>query len=92
MTFNAEDLYYSNFAKNQLRYCKERDRRSYDKINEIIADILENGYGGGFHPKMLSGKLKKYCRKEVDEKNRIVFKIEDGKVYIAQVMGHYDDH
>jgi toxin YoeB len=92
MKFRKEDLDYSNLAKKQLKFCIERDKHSLAKINDIIADILLNGYGGGFHPKMLSGKLKKFCRKDVDDKNRVVFKIEDGKIYIAQVMGHYDDH
>jgi toxin YoeB len=92
MNLREEDISYSRLAENQLDYCKKKDKRSLEKIELIIADILDNGYGGGFHPKMLSGKFKKFCRKDVDDKNRVVFKIEDGKIYIAQVMGHYDDH
>jgi toxin YoeB len=92
MKFTENDIDYDRVAEKQLDYLEVRNKRMLDKVDDIIDDILENGYGGGFHPEMLKGNLSGWCSKEVDKKNRVVFKIKDGRVRIAQVMGHYSDH
>jgi toxin YoeB len=90
--FNREDLNYDKLATKQLEKLYERDEQHFEKVIAIINDILEFGYGGHFRPEMLKSNLSGWCSKEVDKKNRVVYKIKDGKILIAQVMGHYDDH
>jgi toxin YoeB len=92
MNFSESDLDFDKIALKQIAKISERDPQHFAKVTEIVEDICKNGYGGGFHPEMLRGNLSGWCSKEVDKKNRVVFKIKDGRVHIAQVMGHYDDH
>ncbi|MDR0946205.1 MAG: Txe/YoeB family addiction module toxin [Ruminococcus sp.] len=92
MKFTKKDVLFSKQAQKQLDYCSQRNKRMHNKIRMIIDDILEFGYGGHFRPEMLSGNFSGACSKEVDKKNRVVFQVKDNKIYITQVMGHYNDH
>ena len=68
------------------------DKRTLKKINQLIIDIIRNGNNGIGHPEPLKGNLSGYWSREIDEKNRITYKILDnGKVLIAHCNGHYSD-
>ncbi|MBQ7216945.1 MAG: type II toxin-antitoxin system YoeB family toxin [Synergistaceae bacterium] len=43
------------------------------------------------HPEPLAGNLQGEYSRRIDEKNRLVYHIEDGKSYIAHCRGHYTD-
>jgi toxin YoeB len=89
--FIDNDFDYDKLALKQLDVLSARDPIHYKKVLQIIDDISEYGYGGHFHPEMLRGNRSGWCSKEVDKKNRVVFIINNGRVQVAQVMGHYDD-
>ena len=68
------------------------DKRTLKKINTLITDILRNGNEGIGHPEPLSGNLSGYWSREIDEKNRLIYKIlVNGKVLVTHCNGHYDD-
>ncbi|MDR2869174.1 MAG: Txe/YoeB family addiction module toxin [Deferribacteraceae bacterium] len=60
------------------------DKRTIKKINQLIRDIVRNGNMGLGHPEPLKHALQGYWSREIDEKNRLVYKIlDDGNVVIA---------
>ena len=61
---------------------QSQDKRTLRKINKLLQDIERNGYNGIGKPEPLKGDLSGFWSVEIDEKNRIVFRIEDGKVEI----------
>ncbi|MDR1330187.1 MAG: Txe/YoeB family addiction module toxin [Oscillospiraceae bacterium] len=68
------------------------DKRALKKINTLIRDIIRNGNEGIGHPEPLRGDLTGYWSREIDEKNRLIYKLlDDGKVLIAHCNGHYSD-
>ena len=68
------------------------DKRTLKKINQLITDIIRNGNEGIGHPEPLKGNLSGYWSREIDEKNRLTYKIlENGNVLIAHCNGHYGD-
>ena len=68
------------------------DRRTLNKINKLIADIIRTGNEGIGHPEPLKGDMSGKWSREIDEKNRLIYKIlEDNRVEIYQCQGHYDD-
>jgi len=68
------------------------DKRTLKKINQLIKDIIRNGNEGIGHPEQLKGNLTGYWSREIDEKNRLTYKILDnGNVLIAHCNGHYSD-
>ena len=67
-------------------------KRIIKKINQLIKDIIRNGNTGIGHPEPLKHELSGYWSREIDEKNRLVYKILDnGNVLIAHCKGHYKD-
>jgi len=68
------------------------DKRAIKKINALIRDIIRNGNIGIGHPEPLKGNLSGYWSREIDEKNRLIYRIfDDGKIEITQCKGHYSD-
>ena len=58
---------------------------------KLIKDIDRNDYVGIGKPEPLTGDLSGYWNRRIDDCNRIVYKIKDGTVLIAQCGSHYRD-
>jgi toxin YoeB len=68
------------------------DKRTIKKINKLIRDIIRNGNDGIGHPEALKGNLSGYWSREIDDKNRLIYKLlDDGKILIVHCNGHYSD-
>jgi toxin YoeB len=68
------------------------DRRTIKKINQLIRDIIRNGNDGIGHPEPLKGNLAGYWSREIDEKNRLTYKLlSDGRILVVHCNGHYSD-
>ena len=68
------------------------DKRTLKKINRLIKDIIRNGNTGIGNPEPLKGNLEGYWSRDIDEKNRLVYRIlDDDRVEITQCKGHYAD-
>ena len=61
-----------------------RDVKTLKKINRLLKDIDRNGYKCTGKPEALSGNLAGFWSVRIDDKNRVVFRIVDGKVEIIQ--------
>ena len=68
-----------------------QDKKMLKKINRLLMDIDRNGYQCIGKPEPLSGNLQGYCSVRIDEKNRIVFRIENNNIEIIQCGTHYRD-
>lgn len=68
-----------------------RDVKTLKKINRLLKDIDRNGYKCTGKPEALSGNLAGFWSVRIDDKNRVVFRIVDGKVEIIQCGMHYRD-
>jgi len=82
-------------AWEKYLYWQGQDRRTIKKVNELLKDIERNGYKGKGKPEPLKGDLAGWWSVKIDEKNRLVFKIEeqDGErmLIISQCGTHYKD-
>ncbi|MCI8857219.1 MAG: Txe/YoeB family addiction module toxin [Clostridiaceae bacterium] len=67
------------------------DRKILKKINLLIKDTERNPFQGLGKPEPLSGDLSGWWSRRIDEKNRLVYRIRDGKLEIAQCGTHYGD-
>ena len=68
-----------------------QDKKMLKKINRLLMDIDRNGYQCIGKPEPLSGILQGYWSVRIDEKNRIVFRIENNNIEIIQCGTHYRD-
>ena len=57
----------------------QQDKKTLRKINRLVRDIQRNPYDGIGHPEPLSGNLSGWWSRHIDEKDRIVYKVEKGR-------------
>ena len=82
---------WTDEAWDQYLYWQTQDKRTLKKLNNLLNDIDRNGYNGIGHPEPLKENLSGLWSREIDEKNRLVYKIEDGCIKIFQCKNHYSD-
>ncbi|MBR1615642.1 MAG: Txe/YoeB family addiction module toxin [Treponema sp.] len=67
----------------------QSDRKLLKKANELLKDIERSPFDGLGKPEALKGDLNGFWSRRIDEFNRIVYKIENGSLYIAYCGTHY---
>jgi len=72
-------------------YWQTQDKKTLKKINLIIKDIERGNFEGLGKPEALSENLSGYWNRRIDNKNRIVYRIKNNRVEIAQCGSHYRD-
>ena len=75
----------------QFQYWLEQDKKTLKKINKLLDDISQNGNTGLGHPEPLKGNLSGFWSRKIDEKNRLVYIIENDVVTVVQCKNHYND-
>jgi toxin YoeB len=77
---------------NEYIEWQREDKRTLKKIDQLINDIIRNGNTGIGHLDPLKGNLANYWSREINDKNRLVYRIfDDERVEIYQCKGHYQD-
>ncbi|MBM6821316.1 Txe/YoeB family addiction module toxin [Fusobacterium mortiferum] len=82
---------WSDEAWEDFQYWLQNDKKTLKRILLIIQDIDRNGYTGIGKPEPLKHNLSGYWSRRIDEANRIVYKIENDIIKIAQCGSHYRD-
>lgn len=67
------------------------DRKTLRRINLLLLDIERNGHKGIGKPEALKGDLSGWWSRRIDENNRLIYRIRDGLLEIAQCRTHYGD-
>ena len=70
---------------------QEKDKRTLKKVNTLIKDIERNPFEGLGKPEPLKHDLSGWWSRQIDEANRIVYRIKDKNLEITQCKGHYSD-
>lgn len=82
-------LVFSEHAWEDYIYWQKTDKKILKRINELIQDIQRNKYEGKGKPEPLRHTLSGYWSRRITNEHRIVYKIEENKVLIAQLRYHY---
>ena len=69
-----------------------KDRKTLKRIIKLIEDISRNGNEGIGKPEPLVGDLAGFWSRRINEKDRLIYKIEGNSVYILACRYHYDNH
>ena len=86
------EIIWSADAWNDYLFWQAQDKKTLKRINILIKDIERNGPLDGIgKPESLSGNLQGEFSRRIDDKNRLVYHIEQDRIYIAHCKGHYEN-
>ena len=84
------DYLFTEDGLEDYIYWQSQDRKTLKKINALLKSINRNPFEGDGKPEPLRGEKGKWSRR-INEKDRLVYRYEDGKITIYQCRGHYED-
>ena len=61
------------------------------KINQLIRDTERDPFSGTGKPEPLRGELSGWWSRRIDKRNRLVYRIRNGVLEIAQCGTHYGE-
>ncbi|MDP3297762.1 MAG: Txe/YoeB family addiction module toxin [Thermodesulfovibrionia bacterium] len=82
-------LIFSENAWEDYLYWQNTDKQIPKRINELIKDIRKNKYKGIGKPEPLKHNLSGYWSRRINNEHRLIYKIEEDKIMIAQLRYHY---
>ena len=82
---------WTDNAWEEYLYWQQNDKKTLKRINKILADIDRNGNIGIGKHERLTGNLSGYWSRRIDDKNRIVYRINNDVITIIQCGSHYRD-
>ena len=70
---------------------QQEDKKTVKKINELLKDIDRNKYTGLGKPEPLSGDLSGFWSRRINDKDRLVYKVENNEIKAISCRYHYSD-
>jgi len=83
------NLIFSDHAWADYLYWQKKDKRILRRINDLIRDIKRTPYDGIGKPEPLKHALSGYWSRRINDEHRVVYKIKNESVLIAQLRYHY---
>lgn len=85
------NIIFTDNGRKDYVYWQTEDRKTLKKINSLIEDVCRNGNEGLGKPEPLMGNLVRFWSRRINDKDRLVYKIDDTNVYILSCRYHYSD-
>jgi toxin YoeB len=82
-------LVFAEQAWEDYLYWQKTDKKLLERINTLIKDITRSPFEGIGKPEALKNALSGYWSRRINDEHRIVYKIADNSVFIAQLRYHY---
>lgn len=80
---------FSENAWEDYLYWQKTDKKLLKRVNDLIKAIKRDPFLGIGKPEKLQHSLSTYWSRRINDVHRIVYKIEDDAVLIAQCRYHY---
>jgi toxin YoeB len=82
-------LIFSEQAWEDYLYWQKTDKKLLERINTLIKDTSRSPFEGIGKPEPLKNALSGYWSRRINDEHRIVYKISNGSMFIAQLRYHY---
>ena len=82
-------LIFSEQAWDDYLYWQKTDKKLLERINTLVKDISRSPLAGIGKPEPLKNALSGYWSRRINDEHRIVYKVADGSLLIAQLRYHY---
>lgn len=82
-------LIFADNAWEDYLYWQRTDKKTLRRINELIKQIQRTPFEGIGKPEPLKHSLSGYWSRRITAEHRIVYKLTDDALLIAQLRYHY---
>jgi len=82
-------LIFSEQAWEDYLYWQRTDKKILSRINQLVQDIQCSPFQGIGKPEPLKHGLSGYWSRRINDEHRIVYKIENKSLFLAQLRYHY---
>ena len=82
-------LIFAEKAWDDYLYWLKADKKMLNRINNLIKDIKREPFEGIGKPEPLKHALSGYWSRRLNDEHRIVYKVHDDSILIAQLRYHY---
>ena len=83
-------LVFADNAWEDYLHWQQTDKAMLRRINLLIRDIQREPFTGLGKPEPLKFNFAGYWSRRIDDEHRVVYKVTDDEIIIAQLRGHYD--
>ena len=83
------NLTFSPQAWEDYTFWQATDPKMVTRINQLLKDIIRNPHYGIGKPEPLRHAFRGYWSRRIDSEHRIVYRVTEETVLIAQVRFHY---
>lgn len=84
------NLVFSAQAWEDYLFWQTTDPRMVSRINLLLKDIIRSPHSGIGKPEPLKHAFRGYWSRRIDSEHRLVYRVVEGGVLIAQVRFHYE--
>ena len=82
-------LLFSERAWEDYLHWQALDEKILDRINTLIREASRTPFSGIGKPEPLRGNLSGWWSRRITQEHRLVYRVRDGMVEIAQCRYHY---
>ncbi len=83
-------LVFHEEAWEDYLYWQSQDPKRLKKINSLIRECLRTPFAGTGKPEPLKGEFSGWWSRRIDQEHRLVYRVTDDALLIAQCRYHYD--
>jgi toxin YoeB len=82
-------ILFSTRAWEDYLYWQATDKKALRRINELIKETMRTPFQGAGKPEPLKHVLAGYWSRRITDEHRMVYRIEEDSLLIAQLRYHY---
>ena len=83
------DIIFSTHAWDDYLFWLREDKKMLKKVNELIKQCQRTPFEGIGKPEALKNDLSGWWSRRINHEHRLVYKIDNGRLLIAQCRKHY---
>ena len=82
-------IIFSENAREDYLYWQRSDKKTLRRINGLTKEIMRTPFEGTGKPEPLRHALSGYWSRRINEEHRIVYRVTEDAIHIAQLRYHY---
>ncbi|MES2919484.1 MAG: Txe/YoeB family addiction module toxin [Pseudomonadota bacterium] len=82
-------LIFAEQAWEDYLHWQKTDKNQIERINMLIKEICRSPFAGIGKPEPLKHALSGYWSRRINDEHRIVYKVAEDSLFIAQLRYHY---